>query len=176
VTKRRQKSSKKRQDRTLLITGGIVAIAVIAVMLLVLTGNNPPANQASSSGSAGDCNTLVRLYNEGGMTTTASGLQYKVLAQGDGPQPVASSTVTAHYRGCLLNGTQFDSSYDRGQPSSFPLSGVIRGWTEGLQLMPTGSHYLFYIPSELGYAAQGRAPSIPPNTPLLFEVELLGFQ
>jgi FKBP-type peptidyl-prolyl cis-trans isomerase len=110
------------------------------------------------------------------MTTTASGLQYKVLAQGSGPMPVASSTVTVHYRGCLLNGTQFDSSFDRGQPSSFPLSNVIPGWTEGLQLMPQGSRYLFYIPSELAYGAQGRAPSIAPNTPLLFEVELLGFQ
>jgi FKBP-type peptidyl-prolyl cis-trans isomerase len=169
VTKHRSKQSKKQQDRTLLITGVIAAVAVIVVAVLVLTSNNAPTNQSG-------CAALISQYNEGDMTTTASGLQYKVLAQGSGPMPVASSTVTAHYRGCLLNGTQFDSSFDRGQPSSFPLSNVIPGWTEGLQLMPQGSRYLFYIPSELAYGAQGRAPSIAPNTPLLFEVELLGFQ
>ncbi len=169
MTKHRKKQSKKQQDRTLLITGGIVAVAVIVVVLLVLSSLNSPTSQTG-------CGALVSQYREGGMTTTASGLQYKVLTQGDGPMPTASSTVTAHYRGCLLNGTQFDASYDRGQPSSFSLAGVIRGWTEGLQLMPQGSHYLFYIPSELGYGAQGRAPSIAPNTPLLFEVELMGFQ
>ena len=169
MTKRRQKQSKKQQDRTLLITGVIVAVAVIAVVALLLTSNNPPASQ-------GGCGTLISEYNAGGRTTTASGLEYQVLAQGDGPQPAASSNVTAHYRGCLLNGTQFDSSYDRGQPSSFSLAGVIAGWTEGLQLMPTGSRYLFYIPSELAYGAQGRPPTIAPDTPLLFEVELLGFQ
>ena len=169
MTKRRSKQSKKQQDRTLLITGIIAAVAVVVVVLLLLTSNNAPTNQS-------ECGALIAQYNAGGMTTTASGLQYKVLEQGDGPMPVASSTVTAHYRGCLLNGTQFDSSFDRGQPSSFPLSNVIPGWTEGLQLMPQGSRFLFYIPAELAYGAQGSGNVIPPNSPLLFEVDLLGFQ
>ena len=165
MTKRRQ-----QQDRTLLISGIVVAVAVVAVIALVLSSNN---NNASTDSG---CAELIRLINEGGMTTTASGLQYKVLTQGDGPTPVATSNVTVNYRGCLLNGSEFDSSYSRGQPISFALNGVIPGWTEGVQLMPVGSSYVFLIPAELAYGEQGRPPSIPPNTPLVFEVTLLGFQ
>jgi FKBP-type peptidyl-prolyl cis-trans isomerase len=166
VSKRQQK---KQQDRTLLITGIVVAVAVVAVVILV-------ASSGSTGGTDEGCGLLTRTVREGGMTTTASGLQYKVLTQGDGPTPVATSNVTVNYRGCLLNGTEFDSSYSRAQPATFQLDGVIAGWTEGVQLMPTGSSYLFYIPAEIAYGAQGRAPSIPPNTPLVFEVTLLGFQ
>jgi len=106
------------------------------------------------------------------VTTTASGLQYEVLVQGTGEQPTAVDTVTCHYRGTFLDGRGFDNSYDRGQPISFPLNGVIRGWTEGLQLMMTGSKYRFYIPYSLGYG-EADYMSIPGGSMLIFEVELI---
>ena len=111
-----------------------------------------------------------------GVRTTASGIQYKVITEGSGPHPKATSKVTVHYKGTLLNGDQFDSSYDRGQPATFPLNGVIPGWTEGVQLMSKGAKYEFWIPSELAYGPQGSPPTIPPNSTLHFEVELLDFQ
>ncbi len=107
-----------------------------------------------------------------GVTTTASGLQYEVLKKGSGAKPKATDTVTVHYEGKLISGTVFDSSIARGEPATFPLNGVIKGWTEGLQLMPVGSKFRFYIPSELGYGAQGGG-SIGPNEVLVFEVELI---
>jgi FKBP-type peptidyl-prolyl cis-trans isomerase len=109
-----------------------------------------------------------------GVVTTDSGLQYKVLEAGaaDGAKPTAASTVKVHYKGTLLDGTEFDSSYKRNQPAEFPLSGVIKGWTEGLQYMPVGGKYRFWIHPDMAYGAQGR-PSIPPNSLLVFDVELL---
>lgn len=107
-----------------------------------------------------------------GVTTTASGLQYKVLSKSDGKKPAATDTVTVHYKGTLTDGTEFDSSYKRGQPATFGLNGVIKGWTEGLQLMSAGSKYQFFIPPDLAYGEMGR-PNIPPNSLLIFEVELL---
>ena len=111
-----------------------------------------------------------------GVTTTASGLQYEVLKQGDGAKPKATDKVKVHYRGTLLNGTEFDSSYKRGQPISFPLNGVIPGWTEGVQLMNVGSTFKFVIPSELAYGDRGAGPQIGPGNTLIFEVELLGIE
>jgi len=107
-----------------------------------------------------------------GITVTESGLQYEVITEGEGPKPLASDTVRVHYKGTLLDGTVFDSSYEREEPIEFPLGGVIPGWTEGLQLMSVGSNYRLFIPSELGYGSQG-ARSIPPYSTLIFEVELL---
>lgn len=107
-----------------------------------------------------------------GVKVTASGLQYKVVKEGAGVQPKASDKVKVHYKGTLIDGTEFDSSYKRNQPAEFPLQGVIKGWTEGIPLMKTGSTYTFYIPAELAYGAQGR-PSIPGNSVLVFDVELL---
>jgi len=109
-----------------------------------------------------------------GVTTTASGLQYEVLARGKGTRhPTAKDTVRVHYRGTLLDGTEFDSSYKRGEPVSFRLDQVIPGWTEGVQLMTVGDKYRFYLPPELAYGDQGAAPVIPPGSLLIFEVELL---
>ena len=108
-----------------------------------------------------------------GVKVTASGLQYKVLTEGSGKQPKATDTVEVHYRGTLIDGTEFDSSYKRNQSISFPLNGVIAGWTEGLQLMKEGSKYKLFIPSELGYGAQGAGNVIYPNATLIFEVELI---
>jgi FKBP-type peptidyl-prolyl cis-trans isomerase FkpA len=108
-----------------------------------------------------------------GVQTTASGLQYQVLRQGNGPKPVATDTVTAHYLGTFLDGKKFDSSYDRGTPADFALNGVIPGWTEGLQLMNKGSKFKFWIPSNLAYGAEGQGNDMPPNATLIFEVELV---
>jgi FKBP-type peptidyl-prolyl cis-trans isomerase len=107
-----------------------------------------------------------------GVKTLESGLQYKVLKQGTGATPKASDLVTTHYKGTLIDGTQFDSSYDRGEPATFPVEGVIDGWTEALQLMSVGDKWQLVIPSDLAYRAEGR-PGIPPNAVLVFEVELL---
>jgi FKBP-type peptidyl-prolyl cis-trans isomerase len=108
-----------------------------------------------------------------GVTTTESGLQYKVMREGDGPRPAATDTVEVNYRGTLLDGTEFDSSYSRGSSVSFALNQVIPGWTEGLQLMPVGSQYQLVIPPELAYGAGGAGQLIGPNATLIFEVELL---
>src|SRR5690554_5305179 len=108
-----------------------------------------------------------------GVVTTASGLQYMVLRQGSGPRPTASSQVRVHYEGKLLDGTVFDSSYERNDPATFGLGQVIAGWTEGLQLMPVGAKYRFWIPSELAYGRNGSPGGIPPNSTLVFDVELL---
>ena len=107
-----------------------------------------------------------------GVVTLPSGLQYKILLAGTGPKPTTSDTVTVNYRGTLVNGTEFDSSYKRGQPTTFPVAGVIKGWTEALQLMPVGSKWQLFIPSDLAYGERGPG-DIGPNATLIFEVELL---
>lgn len=111
-----------------------------------------------------------------GVVTTASGLQYKVISSGDGKMPKAEDTVTTHYRGTLIDGREFDSSYSRGQPASFPVKGVIKGWTEALQLMKVGDKWELYIPSELAYGEAQRSELIQPNSTLVFELELLGIK
>lgn len=109
-----------------------------------------------------------------GVVALASGLQYEVITQGTGNKPTASNKVTCHYHGTLIDGTVFDSSVKRGQPATFPLNMVIKGWTEGLQLMPLGSKYRFFIPPDLGYGDRQVGQHIGPNSTLVFEVELLG--
>jgi FKBP-type peptidyl-prolyl cis-trans isomerase FklB len=108
-----------------------------------------------------------------GVVTLPDGIEYKILKKGDGPKPTASDTVTVNYRGTLINGTEFDSSYKRGQPVTFPLNGVIKGWTEALQLMPVGSKWELYLPSDMAYGDRGAGADIQPGSTLIFEVELL---
>lgn len=121
-------------------------------------------------------NFLAENAKREGVKVTESGLQYEVLTPALGVKPVATDTVSCHYEGRLIDGTVFDSSYRRGEPASFPLQGVIRGWTEGLQLMSIGSKFRFFIPFELAYGAQGAGGSIPPYAALVFDVELLGIE
>jgi len=108
-----------------------------------------------------------------GVVALPSGLQYKILKEGTGPKPAASDTVTCNYRGTLINGNEFDSSYKRGQPASFPVGGVIKGWTEALQLMPVGSKWQLFIPTDLAYGDSPPTRDIGPGDTLIFEVELL---
>ncbi|AZZ98341.1 peptidylprolyl isomerase [Pseudoalteromonas rubra] len=107
------------------------------------------------------------------ITVTESGLQYEVIETGEGDKPAADSTVRVHYHGTLINGNVFDSSYERGQPAEFPVNGVIKGWTEALQLMPVGSKWRLYVPHDLAYGERGAGASIAPFSTLIFDVELL---
>ena len=111
-----------------------------------------------------------------GVKTLPSGMQYKVITEGTGPKPTAADTVVCNYRGTLIDGTEFDSSYKRGEPATFPVGGVIKGWTEALQLMPVGSKWQLFIPSDLGYAEHGAGAEIGPNATLIFEVELISIK
>ena len=111
-----------------------------------------------------------------GVVTTPSGLQYKILKEGTGPKPTAADKVVCNYKGTLINGTEFDSSYKRGQPATFPVGQVIKGWTEALQLMPVGSKWQLFIPADLAYGERGAGNDIGPDSTLIFEVELLSIE
>jgi len=130
------------------------------------------AAEAEVNASAGDTYRAENASAEG-VKTTESGLQYRVITAGEGPKPGPTDVVEVHYRGTLIDGTEFDSSYSRGEPINFGLNQVIPGWSEGLQLMPVGSTYELVIPPELAYGAGGAGPIIGPNATLVFEVELL---
>ncbi|MGA3055050.1 MAG: FKBP-type peptidyl-prolyl cis-trans isomerase [Candidatus Korobacteraceae bacterium] len=119
---------------------------------------------------------LAANKNKEGVITLPSGLQYKILQAGTGPKPAATDSVVCNYRGTLINGTEFDSSYKRGQPATFPVNGVIKGWTEALQLMPVGSKWQLFVPAQLAYGDRGAGADIGPNATLIFEVELLSIQ
>ncbi|MFN3821054.1 MAG: FKBP-type peptidyl-prolyl cis-trans isomerase [bacterium] len=114
--------------------------------------------------------------NRAGVTTLPTGLQYEVIVAGTGPSPTINDTVTVHYRGTLIDGREFDSSYRRGEPATFPVTGVIEGWSQALPLMKVGSKWKLYIPPELAYGARGAGPDIGPYATLIFEVELLGIK
>lgn len=119
---------------------------------------------------------LAKNKKKAGIVTLPSGLQYKIIKAGTGKKPKATDTVTTNYRGTLIDGTEFDSSYKRGQPATFPVNGVISGWTEALQLMPVGSKWQLFIPSDLAYGPRGAGHVIEPNSALIFEVELISIQ
>ncbi len=119
---------------------------------------------------------LAENKTKDGVVTLPSGLQYKIITAGTGPKPAESDSVVCNYRGTLLDGTEFDSSYKRGQPATFPVNGVIKGWTEALQLMPVGSKWQLFVPPSLAYGARGAGGEIGPDATLLFEVELISIQ
>jgi FKBP-type peptidyl-prolyl cis-trans isomerase len=133
------------------------------------------AKTAESNKSEGDAFLVANKAKEG-VVTLPSGLQYKILKEGAGPKPTANDTVVCNYKGTLINGTEFDSSYKHGQPATFPVSGVIKGWTEALQLMPVGSKWQLFIPSSLAYGERGAGADIGPDATLIFEVELMSIQ
>lgn len=133
------------------------------------------ANEAEVAVAEGQ-NFLVENAKREGVQVTASGIQYEIIVDADGEKPLGTDTVKVHYAGTFLNGEEFDSSVKRGEPAVFPLNRVIRGWTEGVQLMSVGAKYKFTIPSDLAYGPNGKPPSIPGNSVLQFEIELLEIQ
>jgi FKBP-type peptidyl-prolyl cis-trans isomerase len=152
-------------------------LSIVTVMFIGLTmfsmanATTPEENQAAGVAFLADN------AKKPNIKTTASGLQYEVLNQGSGKvSPAASDTVTVHYKGTTLDGKEFDSSYSRGEPASFPLNRVIAGWTEGVQLMKEGDKFRFYIPADLAYGSEGAGRLIGPNATLIFEVELIKIQ
>ena len=124
---------------------------------------------------AGD-DFLAQNKTKEGVVALPDGLQYKILKEGNGPKPAVTDSVVCNYRGTLIDGTEFDSSYKRGQPATFPVNGVIKGWTEAVQLMPVGSKWQLFVPADLAYGNRGAGPDIGPNATLIFEVELLSIQ
>jgi FKBP-type peptidyl-prolyl cis-trans isomerase len=183
-----QQVGKQLKQQNLDIDGDVIAASISDVMAgkeprltqaeMMAVMQKAQAAQGSKSAAEGKVNLekgaafLADNKKKSGVKTTASGLQYEVMTEGKGASPKATDTVKVHYKGTLLDGTKFDSSYDRGQPAEFPLNGVIRGWTEGLQLMKVGGKNKLYVPSDLAYGPQGR-PGIPANSVLIFEVELI---
>jgi FKBP-type peptidyl-prolyl cis-trans isomerase len=153
-----------------------------AKAVLMEVQNDMRKKQQAQMQQAGEANKkegeAFLAVNKGkeGVVALPSGLQYKILTQGTGPKPTASDSVVCNYRGTLINGTEFDSSYKRGEPATFPVSGVIKGWTEALQLMPVGSKWQLFVPSDLAYGERAPGPEIAPNSTLIFEVELLSIQ
>jgi FKBP-type peptidyl-prolyl cis-trans isomerase len=119
---------------------------------------------------------LAENMKKPGVVALPSGLQYKVVHAGTGKKPAVTDTVVCHYRGTFLDGTEFDSSHERNQPATFPVKGVIKGWTEALQLMPVGSTWELVIPPDLAYGPSGSPPGIPPNATLVFEIELIAIK
>ena len=134
------------------------------------------AQEASAKNKTEGAAFLAANKSKEGVVTLPSGLQYKILTAGTGPKPTASDSVKCNYKGTLINGTEFDSSYKTGKPVTFPVSGVIKGWTEALQLMPVGSKWQLYIPSSLAYGERGAGAEIGPDSTLIFEVELISIE
>lgn len=154
------------------------AIAIMALGLLSANvyaedaGANQPQSEATKNQAAGDA-FLATNKKKPGVVTLSDGLQYKILNKGDGKSPTDTDTVTVNYEGKLIDGTEFDSSYKRGQPATFPVNGVIQGWTEALKLMKPGSTWMLFIPASLAYGEQGSPPAIGPNETLIFKVNLI---
>ncbi|MGR9051194.1 MAG: FKBP-type peptidyl-prolyl cis-trans isomerase [Gammaproteobacteria bacterium] len=139
-------------------------------MFSIANATSPEENMAKGGAF------LAENAKKPGVVTTASGLQYEVIQEGTGASPNASDSVTVHYRGTTIDGSEFDSSYSRGAPATFPLNRVIAGWTEGVQLMKEGAKYRFYIPSNLAYGTRGAGRKIGPNATLIFDIELIKVQ
>jgi FKBP-type peptidyl-prolyl cis-trans isomerase FklB len=162
-----------------------ILVALSAVSMTVYADDLTNTTQPQTTGTAMQSTSpetnnkingqafLAENAKKPGVVTLPDGLQYKVITKGTGTKPTASDVVTVNYAGTLVNGKEFDSSYTRGEPATFPVNGVIAGWTEALQMMPKGSTWMLYIPSSLAYGEQGMPPVIGPNETLIFKVELL---
>jgi FKBP-type peptidyl-prolyl cis-trans isomerase FkpA len=156
------------QKKTTKFFSILLAIAFSLTLSSFANAGTPAENKAAGE------KFLAENAKKANVKTTASGLQYEVLTEGKGQtKPTAESNVTVHYKGTTIDGKEFDSSYSRGEPTSFPLNGVIPGWTEGVQLMTEGAKYRFFIPSTLAYGESGAGGAIGPNETLIFEVELI---
>jgi FKBP-type peptidyl-prolyl cis-trans isomerase len=152
-------------------------LSIATVMLIGITMFSMANATTPEENKTAGVTFLAENAKKANIVTTASGLQYEVLTKGAGTaSPSATDTVTVHYKGTTLDGTEFDSSYSRGAPASFPLNRVIAGWTEGVQLMKVGDKFRFYIPSDLAYGSEGAGRDIGPNATLIFEVELIKIQ
>lgn len=158
--------------------GKIVAVPMVGLLITSCSDQEPEPEMAQETNAmeqtvTSETSFLEENKSKEGVMVTESGLQYKVLLEGSGSRPMATDMVTVHYEGTLLDGTVFDSSYERGQPAEFPLNRVIAGWTEGVQLMNEGSKYKFFIPSALAYGPRGAGGLIGPDEDLIFTVELI---
>ena len=155
---------------------GLVATAAYADNTTATsTGSSQMQSPATKNKATGDA-FLAANKTKAGVVTLPDGLQYKIITPGTGPKPTANDVVTVDYEGTLIDGSEFDSSIKRGQPASFPVNGVIPGWVEALQLMPVGSTWELYIPSQLAYGDQGMPPVIAPNQTLIFKVKLISIK
>lgn len=160
----------------------ICTVVSLSFFSMSSIAENQSGASAATSANTSDQNKLIgqaflaKNMTQPGVVTLPDGLQYKILKPGTGARPTADSTVTVHYAGRLVNGKEFDSSYQRGEPTSFPVSGVIPGWTEALQRMNKGSIWEIYVPAALAYGEKGAPPVIGPNETLIFKVELLDFK
>ncbi len=159
-----------------LLTEDEAQAAIVAVQGEMRQKQQEKMQEASAANKKEGDAFLAANKAKDGVVTLPSGLQYKILKQGTGPKPTASDTVICNYRGTLITGTEFDSSYKRGQPATFPVSGVIKGWTEAVQLMPVGSKWQLFIPSDLAYGDRGAGADIGPGATLIFEVELISIE
>ena len=153
-------------------------IAVVALLSFLLTAcsSDNSGRYAESDTTSAQSQFLLDNASRQGVQTTSSGLQYEVIKASEGAKPSATSTVTVHYVGTLIDGTEFDSSYSRNAPATFPLGNTIKGWVEGVQLMSVGSQYRFVIPSELAYGDRGAGQDIKPGDTLIFSIELLSVE
>jgi FKBP-type peptidyl-prolyl cis-trans isomerase len=159
-----------------LMTQSEMMAALQTFQTIMMERQQSKAERESSENLAAGEAFLAENATKEGVQTTESGLQYKIITEGEGRRPAATDRVTVHYRGTLLDGTEFDSSYSRGEPATFGLNQVIPGWTEGVQLMNVGSKFEFFIPANLAYGERGAGGSIGPNSTLKFEVELLNIE
>lgn len=157
----------------------ILGLSIFCTFAYAADPNSQSSTQVQSTDAVnkqtGDA-FLDKNKKKSGIITLADGLQYKILTKGTGPKPTSTDVVKVNYAGKLINGTEFDSSYKRGEPTTFPVNAVIPGWTEALQLMPVGSTWELYIPANLAYGENGAPPVIGPNETLIFKVELLGIE
>ena len=157
------------------LAGGKTLLTDQEAQAVVDAVRNDMIKKAQAAGKKEGDDFLAANKSKDGVVPLPSGLQYKILKAGTGPKPMANDTVVCNYRGTLINGQEFDSSYKRGQPAKFAVTGVIKGWTEALQLMPVGSKWQLFIPSDLAYG-EGGNQGIPPSSTLIFEVELLSIE